>query len=612
MNRRAPRQPEPPPQPDRTSDFARAIVNGEIVAGEFVIAACQRHLNDIKAGRERGLIWRPDKAEAMIDAYPAYFTITDGPKAGAAFDLLDWMLFCSGSLFGWFRLGSDDVERPRFKAAWIETAKGQGKSPWMASTALLCMAGLGRQRAQAFAFGPKEDQARIMMRDAAAAVRSQMPQEEEGVTLESKGVFVVRGLGDNAWKIEHPRTRSTFRVLTGKGAKDSGIRPDFAFGDEIHEIVDPASIDMILAGIAKNSHGGMLILCTNTPALTQALGTSMSDTAQRIVTGETPDDSWFVWITRVDVADRKTVLDTPAVWPKAMPALGITYPWDNIHAEVASARTNPANLARLLRLFMGVPTGAVEFWMDDPEMFERALRPVSIEELIGLRGWLALDLSSKHDLTSLTGTFEWFDAEGRQNLLSKNWYWTCSANLEKRSRQDRMPYDKWAAEGFITVVEGDAITKDYIAAAVADLCAQLDIDFMAYDVADSHNFIEACERIDFPVWKYKPGEPQGRGLKLVPHSQGTRRSFEGKQLCMPESIAALEDHLRLTTTIIDDNPVTYACVSNVSLKIDATSNRGFDKQRSRGRIDGAVTLAMGHGAATFSAKPAKRPGIVIL
>ena len=42
-----------------------------------------------------------------------------------------------------------------------------------------------------------------------------------------------------------------------------------------------------------------------------------------------------------------------------------------------------------------------------------------------------------------------------------------------------------------------------------------------------HDFIAACERNGFPVWRWKgPEEPEGIGLKLVPHAQGTRRIAE--------------------------------------------------------------------------------------
>jgi phage terminase large subunit-like protein len=601
---------------DRTTEFAQAVVAGEIVAGEFAIAACKRHLADIAGGAVRELEWRPAEAEGMIDAYPAYFTITDGPNAGQPFELLGWMTFVTGSLFGWYKRG-----RLRFDLAWVETAKGQGKSPWMACTGILGTGALGRQRAQVFAIAPKEDQARVLFRDAAAAISSQMPGEDEGVSLESMGKFVIRGVGDNAWKIEHPASRSVFRTMSGNATKVSGWRPDLVLADEVHEMPDRSLIDIWQASLAKNAAGGVMILCTNTPAQTQFAGTYYSEMAQRVVTGLDPNDSVFVWITRVDVADRATVFDTPAVWKKAMPALGVTFPAENIEREIDKARASPAEAARVLRLYFGIPTGTPDFWLEDPTFWDRAVEPVDEAAMVGLKCWLSLDLSNRHDLTALTAVWEQPALEGDEGprLAAKTWYWTCSANLERRARADQMPYDVWRDAGKLNVIEGDAITKDFVAVEVGKIVAEQDVQFLAYDVAGAQEFIEAAERVGLDVWRFKgPGEKAGRGLKLVPHAQGSNRSFKAdQQLCMPVSINALEDELRLETITIDDSPVTYACAANAALKIDAVGNKSFDKQRSRGRIDGIITLAMAVGAARMVER-AKAPsvyekkGIVIL
>jgi phage terminase large subunit-like protein len=594
---------------DRTTAFAKAVVAGRIVAGELAIWACRRHLADLETGPARGLEWSAIEAEAMIDAYPAYFSITDGPNAGQPFELLDWMVFCTGSLFGWYQTDDDGRRRLRFDMAWVETAKGQGKSPWMATTALLCTGSLGRTRAQVYALAPKEEQARVMFADAAAAIRSQLPGEDEGVTLETQGVFIVRGMGDNAHKIEHPRTKSVFKTVSGGSTRISGPRPDFVFGDEIHEVVDRALIDMWQASLAKNAAGGILVLATNTPAMTQYVGTYYSEMAQRVVQGLDVNDQLFVWITRVDIVDRPTALDTPAVWPKAMPALGKTFGVENIRREVAKAKLNPSEAARVNRLYMGIPTGAVDFWLDDPALWDRAVQKVDPEQLIGLKSWLALDLSMKHDLTALTQIWERLDDDGRRTLISRETYWTCSANLEKRARQDRLPYVSWAADGHINVIEGDAITKDFIAVEVAQICDVHNVDFLAYDVANLIYFEEACERVGFATWRWQGADKkQGIGLKMMPHGQGTRRNFtaDKQQLSMPASIEALEDALRLGTAIIDDSPVSYACAANAAVVTDAVMNRSFDKKKSRGRIDGLVTKAMAHGAATMQLPPPKR------
>src|SRR3546814_4724956 len=48
------------------------------------------------------------------------------------------------------------------------------------------------------------------------------------------------------------------------------------------------------------------------------------------------DDSLFGFIARVDEKDRETVFDNEDCWQKALPALGITYPIDNVRKRVTT------------------------------------------------------------------------------------------------------------------------------------------------------------------------------------------------------------------------------------------------------------------------------------
>jgi phage terminase large subunit-like protein len=66
----------------------------------------------------------------------------------------------------------------------------------------------------------------------------------------------------------------------------------------------------------------------------------------------------------------------------------------------------------------------------------------------------------------------------------------------------------------------------------------------------------------------------------------------------------------------DDNPVMTMCARNAVVKADANGNRKLDKQRSRGRIDGMVTLAMAMAAAVEDAPEEasylSRAGLLVL
>lgn len=576
---------------DPTTAWAQAAVRGDFIVGELVRHAAERHLKDLRDGERRGLYWRPEIAQRALDFFPAMFTITDGPAAGQPFNLLPWQLFTVGSLMGWHNANG----RLRFRSAWIETGKGQAKSPLMAGLGLYAMGWREIPRAQVYAIANDKQTANVLFRDAVAMCRAQIPGWEEGETLEAISEVVIRGEGDNAWKIEHPSTQSFFRSLAGSD-KQSGPRPALVLADEIHEFDSDGQIETWRRAIAKIAGSAMMILGTNTPATSQHVGTSYSDSYQDIAKGKVRDDSAFAFIARVDKADWKTVFENEACWPKALPALGITYPISNIREEVQTARTRLSTASSVKRLYFGIPTGAADFWIDET-VWAAVLDDVDDETMAALKGcpcWLTLDLSQKNDLTALTAT--WKDGAGI--LWQKTWYWTTAEGLPDRAVADHAPYEQWVADGLLTAVPGATIDYEYVAEQVAKLVGEHDVVELAFDPAKIADFETACEKIALPVWTYKgPKEPKGNGLRMVKHFQGPRVNFEDRQYCMPKSIQRFEDRILAKTIVIDNSPVTYSCAANAALLSDPQGNRAFDKKRSRGRIDGLVTCAMGAGAA---------------
>jgi phage terminase large subunit-like protein len=276
---------------------------------------------------------------------------------------------------------------------------------------------------------------------------------------------------------------------------------------------------------------------------------------QKVATGAAIDDEAFAFIARVDEKDQATVFETPEVWTKSLPALGITFPRENIDGMVNTARSMLSTALSTKRLYFGIPVGTEGFWISE-EAWNAVQGVVDELALQGRPCWLSLDLSKKNDLTALEGKL-------------------------------------------ITAVDGAVIDKTFVAAEVKKLCAENDVQFLAFDPAGIADFIAACEQIGFPVWKWEgPDKPGGYGLKLVSHSQGKLVKFEDKQLTMPRSIERLEDRILAKSITIDSSAVTYSCAANAHLDSDGQANRAFDKKRSRGRIDGVVTIAMAVGAAT--------------
>src|SRR5690606_26383513 len=151
---------------DRATAYAQDVIAGRIIAGPDIRNACQRHLNDLEQGGARGLVWDLAAATRAIGYYEEVLCLNGGEFEGQPFVLLPWHAFIIGSLFGW----KTEDGYLSFRTAYIETAKGSGKSPLVAGIGLYGMTSDGEARAEIYAAATKKDQAMILFRDAVSMV----------------------------------------------------------------------------------------------------------------------------------------------------------------------------------------------------------------------------------------------------------------------------------------------------------------------------------------------------------------------------------------------------------------------------------------------------------
>ena len=152
---------------DRTKDYSEKVVAGEIVAGPHVRNSCKRHLHDLDHGLERGLYFDNAAAEFAYEFFEGVLKLSEGQFEGLPFELHPSQAFIIGSLFGWKR--ADGTRR--FRRAYIEQGKGNGKSPLAGGIGLYGMTAAGEAGAQIYAAAAKKEQANILFADAVKMVR---------------------------------------------------------------------------------------------------------------------------------------------------------------------------------------------------------------------------------------------------------------------------------------------------------------------------------------------------------------------------------------------------------------------------------------------------------
>ena len=74
---------------DPVTTYAKAVVAGKIIAGPHVRDACRRHLEDLKHGHERGLVFDVEAALRAIGFFADVLRLNGGEYEGKPYELLD-------------------------------------------------------------------------------------------------------------------------------------------------------------------------------------------------------------------------------------------------------------------------------------------------------------------------------------------------------------------------------------------------------------------------------------------------------------------------------------------------------------------------------------------
>lgn len=592
---------------DRATLYAEDVVAGDIIAGPHVRNACRRHLDDLKRD---DISYSPDSAARALRFFETRLFLSEGQFEGKPFRAAPAQAFIVGSLFGWKRL---DGTR-RFRRAYIEQGKGNGKSPLAGGIGLYGLMADGEAGAEIYSAGATKEQAGILFRDAVKMVdkspdldrrlkRSGGPGREFNIAYLAKGSFF------------RPVSRETKK--TG-----SGPRPHFALVDELHEHSDGGILEILERGF-KFRRQPLLLMITNSGsdrnsvcwvehehAVRVAAGNIDAKDGDAHYLGEILDDSTFSYVCALDEGDDP--LTDPTCWIKANPLLNVTITEEYLAGVVAQAKAMPSKLNGIKRLHFCQWTDAETAWMTR-EALEPCLADFDPAAHHGKAAWAGTDLSQNRDITALaivvrTGDVE-VDAvrDGKTQRVVKPTYdawieaWTPGDTMDARALEDKAPYRQWAEAGHIHAPKGQSIRFDHVAQAVAEYVHDFDLKCLAYDrYAFKRGFEPECaalgikvEFVEHPQGGTKKGKPTDA---MVLAAKQAGREAEG--LWMPGSVRELEDAILERRIRLRRNPVLISAMMSAVTDHDRWGNIWLAKERAVNKIDCAVALAMAIGAAS--------------
>ena len=490
----------------------------------------------------------------VIRFYREILRLNGGQFEGLQFELHPSQAFIVGSIFGWKR--ADGYRR--FRVAYIEQGKGNGKSPLVAGIGLKMLVADREPRAEVYAFATKKDQAQILFRDAVAMV-DQSPELD--ATLKRSG-----GKGQE-WNVADLATASFFRTIASDDAQ-SGPRPHCAIGDEIHEHKTGLMVEMMRAGF-KFRRQPLMLMITNSGTDKNSVCWEKHKYGAEVCAGQRDDDEFFAYICGLDEGDDP--LHDESCWPKANPLLDVSVTREFLRGQVREALGMPSKESSVRRLHFcewtesSNPIISTQVWVGAGEDYNDDL-------LTGRKCFGGLDLSSTTDLTAFVLLFAPNEHDPQWRMRA--WFWLPEENLADKQAKDKVPYDVWRAAGWLHCTPGTAVNKLHVLSQIVACLERYDVRSIGYDRWRIEDFKAMCEE-------------QGVTLPLEPFGQG----FQSMS-------PALDEFERLLVSgecKHDKNPILAWNTVSAVAEVDGAGNRKPTKARSNGRIDGFVAAVMAAG-----------------
>lgn len=546
--------------------YAERVVAGEIVAGEFVRLACQRFLDDLKYGEERGIYFSEPRAQHILNFYK-FVPHVKGALAGQPIELMDWHVFILINIFGFVIplvneetgevvMRSDGSGRPvmvrRFRTAYNEVARKNAKSTLSSGIGLYMTGADGEGGAEVYSAATTRDQARIVFEDAKNMVRKARS------TLGRLFHF-------NKLAIYQEQSASKFEPLSSDANNLDGLNIHCAIIDELHahktrdvwdvlETATGARLQSLLFGITTAGFNKEGICYEQRDYAIKVLRGYNSN-----VEGAVKDDSYFAIIYTLDEGDDPF---DETVWQKANPGLGICKRWDDLRRLAKKAKEQVSARVNFFTKHMNVWVTAESAWMDMIK-WEKCEYIAPQHELKTYPMWVGVDLAHKIDICAAAKL--WRTDNGHVHADFK--FWLPEGRLERCSRQQAELYRKWAEMDKLILTDGDVIDHAQIKSDLLEWIGGENLRELGFDPWSAMQFSLALAE---------------EGIPLVE---------------VPQTVRNLSEAMKETESLVyagrfhhSNHPVMNWMMSNVTVKPDKNDNIFPNKSTPEAKIDGPVAM----------------------
>ena len=522
-------------------DYVKGVLDGSIIAGEYIKLACQRVLDFDD---------NPDMYFDYLDVDRRVNFIyklkhTEAPWTDKPFKLLSWQLFIISQIYGWKWKSND---RRVTRKVFLMIARKNGKSS-LASAISLCNLVCDNERGiEVDLVANSSKQAAICYKYISNYAKSVDPKKKFFKTMRSE--------------LRVPSSNSNVQILCSDSMSNDGYNSSLCIFDELH-----AAKDWDLYNVMKSSQGArpqpLMVTITTAGFMVGEMYPcySMWQMCISILRGELSDDTQFSAIYQLDEHDD---WEDESVWKKCCPSLGESVFIDNMRDELTMAKNNKSLEVNCRTKIFNQWCQSSEVWLPY-DLLSSNMRPFKLEDLLELSqstyAFVGVDFSAVSDLTALSVC-----VKSEETFYIKTYYFFPEEQLDDNAFGSL--YREWASKGYMHITPGNVQDYNYALALVHKIDGVLPIQGIYFDPWNS---------LEFNVNATNDGLPMNPFSQALGNFNAPTKQFELL--------------LRRGQIVMDYNPCTIWCFNNAVLKFDFNNNCKPVKANQRGgKIDGVISI----------------------
>lgn len=531
--------------------YNEKIQNEDIITSKKIKKTYKHLAKKVNCEAEKEFKYDEKKAQKIITFFEKYLRHSKGKWGGKLIKLELWQKAMLSAAYGFV---DDDGYRQYQRVIFI-VAKKNGKSFIASGIGLFHLAADGEPGAEVYSVATTRDQAKITWLEA-----KRMRNKSSALRKRTRATIS---------EIAFDAMDSIFKPLASNADTLDGLNVFCALMDEFQQWkLGRKLYDIVADGVTARDEP-MIFMTSTAGVVREDIYDEVYDEANRIINGyEDPDGYKDIRTLPIvyELDDRKE-WTRPDMWIKANPNLGVSKSVTALKEKVERAKHNPNQVKNLLTKEFNIPETAGEAWLsfediDNRETFD--LKTLKPDYAIA-----GVDLSRTTDLTSAAVIF---NIPNDSRLYAHSMFWMPADFVDKRTREDKIPYDKWIDQGYLRVCEGNVINYKDIVAWFEELRDEHDlyITWIGYDAWSAQYFVDDL--------KNKFGE------------YALEKVHQGKQT-LSAPMFSLGAELQAHNVVYNNNPILKWNMTNVAIDVDKNGNiQPIKSANTRQRIDGFAAL----------------------